>query len=282
MEQLTIESYGKINLALDVLYKREDGYHELNTVMQQISLKDKLIFKEIDSGIIVESRGLKIPLDSTNLVCRAWEYMKDLSGIDKGIHITIEKNIPVAAGLAGGSSNGAATLKALNQLWNLNLSLEELMEIGVKLGADIPFCLLGGTALAQGIGEILTPLQSFNDVYILLGNPGIGVSTEYAYSKLKLEEKKDTDVSKLISCMDIKDLKCVGSSLENIMEEPIIEENPIIKEIKDNMLASGALGTLMSGSGPTVFGLYQDEHSITQAKQKLLEIIDKVYICKTI
>lgn len=282
MEQLTIESYGKINLALDVLYKREDGYHELNTVMQQISLKDKLTFKEIDSGIIVESRGLKIPLDSTNLVCRAWEYMKDLSGIDKGIHITIEKNIPVAAGLAGGSSNGAATLKALNQLWNLNLSLEELMEIGVKLGADIPFCLLGGTALAQGIGEILTPLQSFNDVYILLGNPGIGVSTEYAYSKLKLEQKKDIDVSKLISCMDIKDLKCVGSSLENIMEEPIIEENTIIKEIKDNMLASGALGTLMSGSGPTVFGLYQDEHSITQAKQKLLEIIDKVYICKTI
>lgn len=282
MEQLTIESYGKINLALDVLYKREDGYHELNTVMQQISLKDKLTFKEIDSGIIVESRGLKIPLDSTNLVCRAWEYMKDLSGIDKGIHITIEKNIPVAAGLAGGSSNGAATLKALNQLWNLNLSLEELMEIGVKLGADIPFCLLGGTALAQGIGEILTPLQSFNDVYILLGNPGIGVSTEYAYSKLKLEQKKDIDVSKLISCMDIKDLKCVGSSLENIMEEPIIEENTIIKEIKDNMLASGALGTLMSGSGPTVFGLYQDEHSITKAKQKLLEIIDKVYICKTI
>lgn len=282
MEQLTIESYGKINLALDVLYKREDGYHELNTVMQQISLKDKLTFKEIDSGIIVESRGLKIPLDSTNLVCRAWEYMKDLSGIEKGIHITIEKNIPVAAGLAGGSSNGAATLKALNQLWNLNLSLEELMKIGVRLGADIPFCLLGGTALAQGIGEILTPLQSFNDVYILLGNPGIGVSTEYAYSKLKLEQKKDIDVSKLISCMDIKDLKCVGSSLENIMEEPIIEENTIIKEIKDNMLASGALGTLMSGSGPTVFGLYQDEHSITQAKQKLLEIIDKVYICKTI
>lgn len=282
MEQLTIESYGKINLALDVLYKREDGYHELNTVMQQISLKDKLTFKEIDSGIIVESRGLKIPLDSTNLVCRAWEYMKDLSGIEKGIHITIEKNIPVAAGLAGGSSNGAATLKALNQLWNLNLSLEELMKIGVRLGADIPFCLLGGTALAQGIGEILTPLQSFNDVYILLGNPGIGVSTEYAYNKLKLEQKKDIDVSKLISCMGIKDLKCVGSRLENIMEEPIIEEYPIIKEIKENMLASGALGTLMSGSGPTVFGLYEDEHSITQAKQKLLEIIDKVYICKTI
>lgn len=282
MEPLIIESYGKINLGLDVLYKRADGYHELNTVMQQISLKDKLIFKEIDSGIKVESRGLKIPLDSTNLVYRAWELLKELSGIEKGIHITIEKNIPVAAGLAGGSSNGAATLKALNQLWNLNLSIEELMKIGVKLGADIPFCLLGGTALAEGIGDILTPLKSFNNVHILLGNPGLGVSTEYAYSKLELEEKKDIDISKLISCMDKKDLKCVGSSLENIMERTIIEENPIIKEIKDNMLASGALGTLMSGSGPTVFGLYEDEQSIKNAKQKLLEIIDKVYICKTI
>lgn len=282
MEQLTIESYGKINLALDVLYKREDGYHELNTVMQQISLKDKLIFKEIDSGIKVESRGLKIPLDSTNLVYRVWEHMKNLTGIEKGIHITIEKNIPVAAGLAGGSSNAAATLKALNHLWNLNLSLEELMKIGVQLGADIPFCLLGGTALAEGIGDILTPLKSFNDVHILLGNPGIGVSTEYAYSKLQLEEKGDIDISKLVSCMDTKDLKCVGSCLENIMEHPIIEENPIIKEIKNNMLASGALGTLMSGSGPTVFGLYKDETSIIKAKEKLLEIIDKVYICKTI
>ena len=282
MEPLIIESYGKINLGLDVLYKRADGYHELNTVMQQISLKDKLIFKEIDSGIKVESRGLKIPLDSTNLVYRAWEHLKRLSGIEKGIHIKIEKNIPVAAGLAGGSSNGAATLKALNQLWNLNLSLEELMKIGVQLGADIPFCLLGGTALAEGIGDILTPLKSFNNVHILLGNPGIGISTEYAYSKLELEEKKDMDISKLINCMDKKDLKCVGASLENIMEKTIIEENPIIKEIKDNMLSSGALGTLMSGSGPTVFGLFEDEQSIRHAKQKLLEIIDKVYICKTI
>ena len=282
MEQLVIESYGKINLCLDVRYKRADGYHELNTVMQQISLKDKLTFKEMESGIKVESRGLKIPLDSTNLVYRAWEHMKNLSGIERGIHITIEKNIPVAAGLAGGSSNGAATLKALNQMWNLNYSLEELMKIGVQLGADIPFCLLGGTALAEGIGDILTPLKSFSDIHILLGNPGIGVSTEYAYSRLNLTGKENIDISTLVSCMDKKDLKCVGSNLANIMEGPIIGENPIIKQIKDNMMASGALGTLMSGSGPTVFGLYKDEASIINAKKELLEIIDKVYICKTI
>lgn len=282
MEELIIESYGKINLALDVLYKRPDGYHELNTVMQQISLSDKLIFKEIESGIIVESRGLKIPLDSTNLVYRAWEKLKPFSKTDRGIHITIEKNIPVAAGLAGGSSNGAATLKALNQMWNLNLSLNELMEIGVRLGADIPFCLLGGTALAEGIGDILTPLKSFKDVLILIGNPGIGVSTEYAYGRLNLQKDHRIDIPKLISCMDSKDLKCVAERFENIMEEPIIREHPIIKEVKDNMIANGALGTLMSGSGPTVFGLFEDEDRIKHAKEKLLEIIDKVYICKTI
>lgn len=282
MEELIIESYGKINLALDVLYKRQDGYHELNTVMQQISLSDKLIFKEIESGIIVESRGLKVPLDSTNLVYRAWEQLKPLSKIDRGIHITIEKNIPVAAGLAGGSSNGAATLKALNQMWNLNLSLNELMEIGVRLGADVPFCLLGGTALAEGIGDILTPLKSFKDVYILLGNPGIGISTEYAYGRLNLKKNHNIDIPKLISCMDKRDLKCVGESFENIMEQSIISEYPIIKDVKDNMIANGALGTLMSGSGPTVFGLFEDEYEIKHAKEKLLEIIDKVYICKTI
>lgn len=282
MEELIIESYGKINLALDVLYKRPDGYHELNTVMQQISLSDKLIFKEIESGIIVESRGLKVPLDSTNLVYRAWEQLKPLSKIDRGIHITIEKNIPVAAGLAGGSSNGAATLKALNQMWNLNLSLNELMEIGVRLGADVPFCLLGGTALAEGIGDILTPLKSFKDVYILIGNPGIGISTEYAYGRLNLKKNHNIDIPKLISCMDKRDLKCVGESFENIMEQSIISEYPIIKDVKDNMIANGALGTLMSGSGPTVFGLFEDEYGIKHAKEKLLEIIDKVYICKTI
>lgn len=282
MKEFIIESYGKINIALDVLYKRPDGYHELKTIMQQISLSDKLIFNEISSGIILECKGLKIPLDSTNLVYRTWKLLTDIFGINRGIHVTIEKNIPIAAGLAGGSSNAAATLKALNEIWGLNLSLEELMRIGVKLGADIPFCLLGGTALAEGIGDVLTPLKSFKDVNILIGNPGIGVSTEYAYSKLNLENNSHIDIAKLVACMDKGDLKCVADNLKNIMESQIIAENPIIQKIKDNMKASGAMGTVMSGSGPTVFGLYEDEESIINAKQHLLEIIDKVYICKTI
>lgn len=249
--------------------------------MQQISLKDRLIFKELDKGIEIESRGLKVPLDGSNLVCKAWEHLKAVSGIDKGIHITIEKNIPIAAGLAGGSTDAAATLKALNQLWNLNLSKERLMEIGVKIGADVPFCLLGGTALAEGIGEVLTPLDSFQGVHILLGNPGIGVSTEYAYGKLDLKNKDPHDLNRLLACIKSRDLECVGESVENIMEAEIIGENPIIKAIKQNMLSTGALGTLMSGSGPTVFGIYQDKPSIIKAKEKLLEIIDKVYICET-
>ncbi len=282
MKPLIIESYGKINLALDVIYKRPDGYHEINTVMQQISLCDRLIFEEIENHIIIESRGLKIPLDSNNLVYKAWELLSNLYGIKKGIRITIEKNIPIAAGLAGGSSNAAATLKALNELWKLDLSLEELMQVGSKLGADIPFCLLGGTAIARGIGEELTPLNSFADMHVLLGNPGIGVSTEYAYGKLDLENSEHIDSSKLIDCMNKRDLKCVGENLNNIMESTIIKENPIIQEIKDNMKASGAMGTLMSGSGPTVFGFYDDEETIILAKKNLLKIIDKVYICKTI
>lgn len=282
MDQIIIESYGKINLALDVLYKREDGYHELNTIMQQISLKDKLIFKEIEKGIIIESTDQDVPIDESNLVYRAWDKLRSITGISRGIHIYIEKHIPIAAGLAGGSSNGAATLKALNQLWNLNLSLEELMKIGESLGADVPFCLLGGTALAQGIGEKLTPLKPFSGKYILLGNPGICVSTPYAYSKLDLNPRENMDLDELVSCMEKEDLNCVGNNFKNIMEDPIIKEYPVIDKIKEIMIENGALGALMSGSGPTVFGLYEDEEKIKTARDELLKIIDKVYICKTI
>lgn len=282
MDELIIESYAKINLALDVLYKRQDGYHDLNTIMQQISLKDKLIFRQIDKGIKIESNHLGVPLDTTNLVYKVWDRLKSITGIDRGIHVIIEKNIPIAAGLAGGSGNGAATLEALNKLWALNLSREELMDIGKELGADIPFCLMGGTALAQGIGDKLTRLKSFAGKHILLGNPGIEVSTAYAYSKLNLKGKKNIDISNVISCMENEDLECIGNTLENFMEGPIIQRHPIIAEIKENMIENGALGALMSGSGPTVFGVFEDEEKILFAKEKLLEKIDNVYICKSI
>ncbi len=281
MEELIIESYGKVNLALDILYKRDDGYHEINSIMQRINLKDKLTFTEIEKGVIIESNNPEVPTDSTNLVYKAWEILKDITGIDKGIHVNIEKNIPIAAGLAGGSSNGAATLQALNQMWNLKLSDIELMEIGKNLGADIPFCIMGGTALAQGIGEKLKSLNPFSKKHLLLCNPGIKVSTEYAYSKINPNGKR-LDIQGLIDCIESGDIKCVAEKMANKMEEPIIEEYPIIQNIKDIMLKNGALGAIMSGSGPTVFGLFAKEEDSIIAGKKLLNISNRVYKCETI
>ena len=281
MEELIIESYGKVNLALDILYKRDDGYHEINSIMQRINLKDKLTFTEIEKGVIIESNNPEVPTDSTNLVYKAWEILKDITGIDKGIHVNIEKNIPIAAGLAGGSSNGAATLQALNQMWNLKLSDIELMEIGKSLGADIPFCIMGGTALAQGIGEKLKSLNPFSKKHLLLCNPGIKVSTEYAYSKINPNGKR-LDIQGLIDCIESGDIKCVAEKMANKMEEPIIEEYPIIQNIKDIMLKNGALGAIMSGSGPTVFGLFAKEEDSIIAGKKLLNISNRVYKCETI
>lgn len=281
MKELIIESFGKINLALDILYKRQDNYHEISSVMQQISLKDKLIFTELKDGIIMECDNKELPLDSSNLIYKAWEKMKEVTKINRGLHVKIEKNIPIAAGLAGGSSNGAATLEALNYLWGLNFTKEELMKIGLSLGADMPFCILGGTAKAEGIGEILTPLKPFKDKHILLGNPGIGISTAYAYGRLTLNEER-YDIEGLIKCMESDDMSCVASKMKNKMETTIILDNPIIDEIKSIMIENGALGSLMSGSGPTVFGLFDDEDKMETAYSKLLQRIDKVYKCTTI
>lgn len=281
MEEYIIESYGKINLALDILYKRDDGYHEIKSIMQRISLKDRLILKENHKGIIIESNHKEVPLDSSNLVYKVWERLGEITGVSKGVKIIIEKNIPVAAGLAGGSSNGAATLLALNQLWNLKLSQGELMEIAKDLGADIPFCIMGGTALAQGIGEKLTKLGPFSSKHILLANPGIPISAAYAYSKCK-SLNRGIDMEAIISAIEENDLKAVGERLENIMEGPIIEEYPIIGQMKNIMLENGALGSLMSGSGSTVFGLYEDEEKMKFAQEKLSKLTDKVYICKTL
>lgn len=281
MKELILESYGKINLALDVLYKRNDGYHEINSVMQQIDLKDTLIFSEHKSGIIIESNNNEMPLDSNNLIYKVWEKLRDITGVDKGIRVRVDKQIPIAAGLAGGSSNGAVALKALNTLWDLNLSLEELIDIGKSLGADIPFCIMGGTAKAQGIGEKLSKLKPFKEKYILLGNPGIEISAAYAYSRLDLNNER-LDVDGLIANMEKNDLEAVAKKMKNVMEKPIIEDFPIIQEIKDIMSKHGALGALMSGSGSTVFGLFDDKEKLLFAEKKLKEKEFKVYSCVTI
>lgn len=281
MKELILNSYGKINLSLDILYKRDDGYHEIESIMQEISLKDKLTFKSQEKDITIETDSPQVPIDFHNLAYKAWEKMKLYTGIEKGLYVKIEKTIPVAAGLAGGSSNAASTIKAINQLWDLNLSKKELMDIGKLVGADVPFCIMGGTALACGIGEKLEPLKQFKDINILICNAGIEISTEYAYSRLNLNSER-LDTNSLIKAIGRKDIKAVSKCLGNKMEEAIVKEYPIIESIKKTMKDNGALGSLMSGSGPTVFGIFEDKEKMIFAKEKLLKTYPLTYCCKTI
>lgn len=283
MGEIILNSYGKINLALDVLYKRDDGYHEINTIMQQINLKDTIKLKDIKEGIIIESNQKGVPLDNTNLVYKAWEEIVKKTGVNRGIHIVIDKNIPIAAGLAGGSSNAAATMKGLNTLWGLNLSQEELMEIGVNIGADVPFCILGGTAYAQGIGEKLTPLNKFSNKLVLLANIDVSIPTAYVYESLNLDAKDNKiDINKLIEYIQKDNLPLLAQNMFNVMEQVVISKYPILEEIKRTMMTHGALGSLMSGSGPTVFGLFDDESKLYSCKRELKKYVNRIFVCKTI
>ena len=280
MKAITLESYGKINLGLDILYKRPDDYHELRTIMQGISLRDTIVIKEIKEGIIIESNNNNIPLDNGNLAYRACEIIKETMNINKGVHIKIHKRIPVAAGLAGGSTNAAAVLKGLNQLWDLKLSEEELRIMGKNLGADVPYCIMGGTALAKGIGEELKPLKAFSGKDILLLNPGIRISTEEVYGKLKLKKERIMDMDKIVESIENNDIEYLSQNMKNIMEDVVIRENPIIGEIKKDMIDHGALGSLMSGSGPTVFGIFDDKEKLLFCEEKLTEKYNKSLVIR--
>lgn len=283
MDEVTLDSYGKINLSLDVLYKRDDGYHEINTIMQQIDLKDTIILKDREKGIKIESNEKGVPLGPSNLVYKAWEQIRNKTGIDRGVHITIEKNIPLASGLAGGSANAATTLKGLNTLWNLNLSQEELMELGANIGADVPFCILGGTAHAQGIGEKLKPLNSFSNKLVLLANIDVPISTAQVYENINPNSMDNRiDIHRLIQYIQEDDLPSLAKNMANVMEKVVIPKYPIIQKIKEIMVGYGALGSIMSGSGPTVFGLFDDEAKLYRCKEELEKHIEKVYVCKTI
>lgn len=279
--KIEIEACGKINLALDVLRKREDGYHEIKSIMQQVDLCDRLELKEKPNGVSISCENQLVPLDHTNLIFKAWEKISKLAGTNVGIYVKIDKKIPVAAGLAGGSTNGAATIIALNQMWDLGLSLQEMMEIGLQIGADIPFCIMGGTAIAEGIGEKLTPLKPFKDKAVLITNPGIQISTAYAYSRLKIRDER-IPIESLIACIEKDDLYSLANGMFNVMEEAIISENPIIGQIKETMLHNGAIGALMSGSGASVFGLYDYPDRLDFTYRKLRDKIQFVFKAQTI
>jgi len=283
MKEIKIDAYAKINLSLDVLRRKEDGYHELRMIMQQIDLKDIITIKDIEEETFITSNSEKVPLDYSNLVYKAWKLISGEFNINKNVHIHIEKNIPIAAGLAGGSSDAAAVLKALNILWDLKLNENKLMELGLKLGADVPYCIIGGTALAEGIGEKLTALKSFSNKLILIAKPNIDVSTAFVYKNLDLKNiTNHPETDELIDSIEKNDLFYLSNKMINVLETVTTQKYDIIEKIKTDMIKYGALGSLMSGSGPTVFGIFETREDISNCKSKLEQYLKEVYITKTI
>lgn len=260
MNSITVRAYAKINLGLDVLRKREDGYHDVCMIMQSLDLYDIItISKAATAGISIKTNLSYIPNDQGNLVYKAAALFLDAIAVKDGLNIKLEKTIPVAAGLAGGSSDAAATLKGLNTLYQAGLSTEELMKLGVKIGADVPYCILLGTALSEGIGEILTPLAPIPNCSILLVKPDISVSTKYVYENLRLSDSiVHPDITEMRIALEAGDLIALTKSMDNILQTVTVKNYPIISEIKHKMLELGASASLMSGSGPTVFGIYKD------------------------
>lgn len=279
---VTLKALAKINLGLDVLGKRDNGYHDVRMVMQTIYLYDNVtLTKTEEAGIQVETNLSYLPVDENNIAYKAAKILIDEFGIQEGVHIKLDKHIPVAAGLAGGSSNAAAVLVGMNRLWKLGLSQEDLMERGVSLGADVPYCVMRGTALAEGIGELLSPLPPLPKCYVLIAKPAISVSTKMVYEKLDAKEiVEHPDIDGVLEGLEHQDIKKVAASMGNVLESVTIEKYPIIEKIKDAMKEAGALNAMMSGSGPTVFGIFEDRKVAKEAQQKLreMDIAKQVYL----
>lgn len=281
MNSISLKSRAKINLSIDVIGKREDGYHIVEMIMQTIDLYDDIKLKELEEdNIIIKSECSYIPLNEDNIVYKAAKLIKEKMDIKKGIEIFIKKNIPVAAGMAGGSSNAAAVLVGLNELWKLGLSKDELRDLGLKLGADVPFCIEGGTALAEGIGEKLTYIKGINkDVNILVCKPDIFVSTKEVYQSLDIKNiEKRPDNKLLIEKLKNDDIVSVSNNMVNVLEEVTSKKYSDIKVIENIIAKNGAMGTMMSGSGPTVFGFFDNEEKARRARVELLENYSQVYV----
>lgn len=282
---ITIRANAKINLTLDVLHKRADGYHEVEMIMQGIELADilKLEEKQTDD-ITIKGNVPHLPCDHRNLAYQAAMLIKDTCKVEKGVHIFIEKNIPMSAGLAGGSTDAAGVLLGLNDLWDLQLPLAELEKLGAKLGSDVPFCLQSGTMLATGRGEILEPLPSLPPCYVVLAKPRFGVSTAWVYGRYGSRAvESHPDTAGVISALGERDLSGVASRLSNVLESVTMAEYPLIKKLKECMMQHGAMASLMSGSGPTVFGLAKDKAGAEYIAGQLRQQSDaEIIITKTV
>lgn len=281
---MRIKAYAKVNISLDIVGKREsDGYHLLKMIMQGIDLYDVIDIDKQREGIIITCNKNYVPVDERNLAYKAAVLFKERYDIKDGVKINIIKNIPVSAGLAGGSTDGAAVLKLMNKLFNINASDKELMDLGLKLGADIPYCIQGGTALCEGIGEVITPLDSFKDKIIVLVKPGFGVSTKEVYKNFDLNKvRKHPETEKLIEAMKNNDVKYVAENMKNLLENVTLRKHKVLIRIKEEMNSYGALGSMMSGSGPTIFAFFDDMLKAQLCFEKMKDKYYDVFITRTI
>lgn len=273
MEYIKLKSRAKINLTLDVISRRDDGYHDLEMIMQTVGLYDSIFIKKIDKDEIVIKTNLHyLPTDERNITYKAAKLIKDEFGIYDGVYIELIKRIPVAAGLAGGSGNGAAVIKGMNKLFELHLSMEKMMKLGEQLGSDVPYCLMEGTALAKGRGEILTQLEPCPQFYVLLAKPDISVSTASVYKNLDLKMVKEhPNTNAVLTAIANGDKNGISTGLCNVLETVTIHQRPIVNEIKDFISKQGSCGVLMSGSGPTVFALFDKKEIAQEAGKKVRE-----------
>ena len=282
MYKLELKALGKINLGLDVLGRRENGYHDVRMVMQTLYLYDQIKMEKTKKpGIELNTNLFYLPLNENNLAYRAADLLMKEFEIKEGVKITLEKHIPVAAGMAGGSSNAATVLFGMNRMFSLGLSQQELMDRGVTLGADVPYCIMRGTVLAEGIGEILTPLPAMPKCHVLIAKPPISVSTKLVYEKLDSHEiTEHPDIDGILKGLKERNLKKIASSMGNVLEKVTIEEYPVIEEIKNVMKKSGSLNAMMSGSGPTVFGIFDEKDRAKRAARRIREqqLAKQVYV----
>ncbi len=283
MGLLEMNAPAKINLSLDVLKRREDGYHELRMIMQTVGLQDTVILESAGSGIEIACSNRYVPCGNDNTVYKAASLLKERYGIKDGLRIRIIKRIPVAAGLAGGSSDAAAVLKGMNGMFCLGLTPEQLAAAGKEVGADVPYCIRGGTMLAEGIGELLTALPSFSGVDVIILKPKVGVSTAWVYKNLKLDRiAARPDTERLIAAIGAKDIGALAKNMENVLETVTIPQYPIVSAAKEKLVVLGAEGSMMSGSGPSVFGLFSSRAKAAAAAEKLRDKNWECYLTKTV
>ena len=276
-QKVTRNAYAKVNLVLDVLSERPDGYHDVRMVMQNLDLYDTLEFELLpgeaaspaEAEITLETNSDRIPTDGKNLIIKAARLMYETYGLKQSMKIKLEKRIPVEAGMAGGSTDAAAAFHAINELFSLQLSTEELMDLGVKIGADVPFCIYAKTALAEGIGEKLTPVASLPDCHILVAKPPVTLSTKEIYTNLSLEGLEHPDVDGMVDALAAGDLSAVAGKLANVLETVSVKVYREIEAIKSTMMICHAAGSIMTGSGPTVFGLFETEEYAMQAYESI-------------